>query len=106
MTTTAPHTVRCNILGTLEIWADRHRIRLGGPIQERVLVTLLLEPGRVVPVTRLVQTVWDDDPLRRRPSTRSARPSPICAAASRRGPPWSSPTAPVTAPSWTTTSST
>ncbi|MGY5630847.1 BTAD domain-containing putative transcriptional regulator [Streptomyces sp. UC1A3] len=62
MTTTAPHTVRCNILGTLEIWADRHRIRLGGPIQERVLVTLLLEPGRVVPVTRLVQTVWDDDP--------------------------------------------
>ncbi|MGV9242164.1 AfsR/SARP family transcriptional regulator [Streptomyces sp. NPDC003710] len=51
-----------NILGSLEIWADQHRLRLGGPIQERVLVTLLLEPGRVIPVNRLVEAAWDKEP--------------------------------------------
>ncbi len=51
-----------NILGALEIWADQQRLRLGGPIQERVLVTLLLEPGRVVPVTRLVEAAWNEGP--------------------------------------------
>ena len=62
MTEAAPQTVHLNILGSLEIWADQHRLRLGGPIQERVLVTLLLESGRVVPVTRLVEAVWDEEP--------------------------------------------
>ncbi|MFI1203001.1 BTAD domain-containing putative transcriptional regulator [Streptomyces sp. NPDC020883] len=31
-------------------------------IQERILTTLLLEPGRTVPVSRLVQAAWDEDP--------------------------------------------
>ncbi|MFJ8250825.1 BTAD domain-containing putative transcriptional regulator [Streptomyces sp. NPDC094466] len=31
-------------------------------ILERILVTLLLEPGRVLPVTRLVEAAWDEDP--------------------------------------------
>jgi len=54
--------LRFNILGPLEGWLGNTRLRLGGAIQERVLVTLLLEPGRVVPVSRLVQAAWDDDP--------------------------------------------
>ncbi|MET9946106.1 BTAD domain-containing putative transcriptional regulator [Streptomyces sp. NPDC006341] len=54
--------VRFNILGPLEGWADGTRIRLGGQIHERVFVTLLLEPGNVVTVARLVEAVWDEEP--------------------------------------------
>jgi DNA-binding SARP family transcriptional activator len=54
--------VRFNILGPLEGWAGGARMRLGGQIHERVLVTLLLEPGNVVPVVRLVEAVWDEEP--------------------------------------------
>lgn len=54
--------VRFNILGPLEGWHGEHRVRLGSPTQERVLVTLLLEPGRMVPLTRLVAAAWDDEP--------------------------------------------
>ncbi|MCJ1678327.1 tetratricopeptide repeat protein [Streptomyces sp. APSN-46.1] len=53
---------RFNILGPLEGWADGTRLRLGGAIQERILVTLLLEPGKVLPVSRLVEAAWDEDP--------------------------------------------
>ncbi|MET9075382.1 BTAD domain-containing putative transcriptional regulator [Streptomyces sp. NPDC004232] len=62
MSGAAPHTVHFNILGSLEIWAGRHRLRLGGPIQERILAALLLEPGRVIPMTRLMEAAWDEDP--------------------------------------------
>lgn len=54
--------VRFNLLGSLEGWSGGDRLRLGGPIQERVLATLLLEPGRVVPVARLVEAAWEDEP--------------------------------------------
>lgn len=54
--------VRFNILGPLESWADGHRLRFGGLIQERVLTVLLLEANRVVPVPRLIETVWEDEP--------------------------------------------
>lgn len=54
--------VRFNILGSLEGWHGQRRLRLGSPTQERVLVTLLLEPGRMVPVPRLVAAAWDDEP--------------------------------------------
>ncbi len=54
--------LRFNILGPLEGWADGSRLRLGGMIQERVLTTLLLEHGKVLPVSRLVETAWTDDP--------------------------------------------
>ncbi|MZD08538.1 AfsR family transcriptional regulator [Streptomyces sp. SID5785] len=50
------------VLGVLEVWADGRRLRIGGAIQERILVTLLLEPGRVVPVSRLVEAAWDEEP--------------------------------------------
>lgn len=54
--------VRFNILGSLEGWHGEHRLRLGSPTQERVLVTLLLEPGRMVPMPRLVAAAWDEEP--------------------------------------------
>ncbi|MFD7258053.1 BTAD domain-containing putative transcriptional regulator [Streptomyces sp. NPDC059874] len=54
--------VRFNILGPLEGWSGEAKIRLGGQIHERVLATLLLEPGNVVPVARLVEAVWDEEP--------------------------------------------
>ncbi|MFD9123903.1 BTAD domain-containing putative transcriptional regulator, partial [Kitasatospora sp. NPDC059571] len=50
------------LLGSLEAWADGRRLRLGGPLQERVLATLLLEANRVVPVARLVEATWDEEP--------------------------------------------
>ncbi|MEU8695144.1 BTAD domain-containing putative transcriptional regulator [Streptomyces sp. NPDC048665] len=54
--------VRFNILGSLEGWHGERRLRLGSPTQERVLVTLLLEPGRMVPLPRLVAAAWDEAP--------------------------------------------
>ncbi|MFI1766854.1 AfsR/SARP family transcriptional regulator [Streptomyces sp. NPDC020800] len=54
--------VRFDILGALEGWHGERRLRLGSPTQERVLVTLLLEPGRMVPMARLVAAAWDEEP--------------------------------------------
>jgi DNA-binding SARP family transcriptional activator/tetratricopeptide (TPR) repeat protein len=54
--------LRFNILGTLEGWSGGTRLPLRGTIQERVLVTLLLEPGKVLTVTRLVAAAWAEDP--------------------------------------------
>ncbi|MFF2958966.1 BTAD domain-containing putative transcriptional regulator [Streptomyces sp. NPDC057963] len=62
MTADAERPLRFNILGRLEGWSGDTRLRLGGMIQERVLVTLLLEPGKVLPVSRLVEAAWADDP--------------------------------------------
>lgn len=55
-------SLRFNVLGPIEGWADGTRLRLGGLIQERVLGTLLLEPGRVLPVARLVEAAWAEEP--------------------------------------------
>lgn len=49
------------ILGSFECWDGADRIRVGGPVHEKVLVTLLLEPQRVLPVFRLVEAVWDEN---------------------------------------------
>ncbi|WTI83183.1 tetratricopeptide repeat protein [Streptomyces sp. NBC_00726] len=46
----------------MEGWSNGVRLKLGGVIQERVLATLLLDPGKVLPVTRLVEAAWDEDP--------------------------------------------
>src|SRR5437879_1455874 len=54
--------LRFNILGPFEGWSGGSRLRLGGAIHERVLSSLLLEPDRTVPVSRLVQVAWNDDP--------------------------------------------
>ncbi|MFE2924818.1 AfsR/SARP family transcriptional regulator [Streptomyces goshikiensis] len=57
-----PADVHFAVLGSLEVHAGGTRIRLGGPISERVLATLLLDPGRVMPIGRLVEAAWDDEP--------------------------------------------
>ncbi|MEU6817087.1 BTAD domain-containing putative transcriptional regulator [Streptomyces sp. NPDC046860] len=62
MTGGEPDRLRFHVLGALEAWAGETRLRFGGPIQERVLVTLLLETGRIVPVGRLVEAAWDGEP--------------------------------------------
>ncbi|MGW5132739.1 BTAD domain-containing putative transcriptional regulator [Streptomyces sp. NPDC004135] len=54
--------VHFHVLGPLEIWEGERRIKPGGPVNERVLAMLLLEAGRIVPVSRLVQAVWEEEP--------------------------------------------
>ncbi|WP_432023198.1 BTAD domain-containing putative transcriptional regulator [Streptomyces parvus] len=53
--------VQFRILGSFECWDGNDRIRVGGPVHEKVLVTLLLEPQRVLPVFRLVEAAWDEN---------------------------------------------
>ncbi|KUN83231.1 hypothetical protein AQJ66_20295 [Streptomyces bungoensis] len=62
MTRSVEGAVRFNILGALECWEGQRRVRLGGPIQERVLTVLLLEAHHVVTVSRLIEAVWGDEP--------------------------------------------
>jgi DNA-binding SARP family transcriptional activator len=50
------------VLGPLEVWARDARVALAGTRQEQVLAVLLLEAGRVVPVTRLIEACWDTQP--------------------------------------------
>ena len=50
------------ILGPLEARAGGQPISLGGPKQRALLVLLLLEAGRVVPLDRLVEELWAGDP--------------------------------------------
>ena len=50
------------ILGTLEVVVDDVVVQLQGRHQPKLLATLLLEMGQVVPIHRLVDALWDDDP--------------------------------------------
>ncbi|MFF1921981.1 BTAD domain-containing putative transcriptional regulator [Streptomyces sp. NPDC058221] len=55
-------SVRFGVLGPLEVLADGRRLRLGGTVPTRILTTLLLNPGQMLPVSRLVEAVWDEEP--------------------------------------------
>lgn len=50
------------VLGTLEVWSDAGRVMLPSIRHQRVLATLLLSPNSVVPIARLVDAVWHDEP--------------------------------------------
>ncbi|AUG78727.1 Transcriptional activator [Kitasatospora sp. MMS16-BH015] len=50
------------VLGSLEIRSGGESVLVSGALQRRVLVMLLLEAGRVVPVSRLVAAGWNEDP--------------------------------------------
>ncbi|MEV2213885.1 BTAD domain-containing putative transcriptional regulator [Streptomyces sp. NPDC050997] len=50
------------ILGSLEVRSGSELLSVNGALQRRVLVMLLLEAGRVVPVSRLVTAAWDEEP--------------------------------------------
>jgi hypothetical protein len=56
--------VEFHILGALEVSSETGRLPLGGPLDRRILATLLLDAGRTVPVARLVDAGWADDPPR------------------------------------------
>ena len=52
------------ILGPLEVSDETGPLLLGGQKQRAVLALLLLEPGRVVSVDRLIDALWDENPPR------------------------------------------
>jgi DNA-binding SARP family transcriptional activator/tetratricopeptide (TPR) repeat protein len=54
-------------------------VPLGGPRQQATLAMLLLEVGNVIPIDRLIDAVWDDDP----PTTARAQIQ-ICISTLRR----------------------
>ncbi|MGH8792764.1 MAG: BTAD domain-containing putative transcriptional regulator [Stackebrandtia sp.] len=54
--------VEFGILGPLEVLRDGESVRLPGRVQPRLLAVLLTEAGRVVPLGRIVEAIWDADP--------------------------------------------
>lgn len=54
--------VEFSILGPLEARAGGEPVPLGGPKQRALLTMLLLEAGRVVPLDRLVDSLWSGEP--------------------------------------------
>ncbi|WP_020660470.1 BTAD domain-containing putative transcriptional regulator [Amycolatopsis benzoatilytica] len=50
------------VLGPLEIWTVQGRLALPSTRHQRVLATLLLAPGMVVPMARLIESTWDEEP--------------------------------------------
>ncbi len=49
------------ILGPLEVAVGAERLELGGPRQQVVLATLLLNAGSVVTVGRLLEATYGED---------------------------------------------
>ncbi|MGC7101977.1 BTAD domain-containing putative transcriptional regulator [Amycolatopsis lurida] len=50
------------VLGPVRVCTGDRSVPPAGPRQERILAALLLDAGRVVPVERLVDVVWDGEP--------------------------------------------
>ncbi|SEG44152.1 DNA-binding transcriptional activator of the SARP family [Nonomuraea solani] len=48
------------LLGPVEVWHADRRLAVGGPKPRALLAALLLGAGQVVPVSRLVELIWDD----------------------------------------------
>ena len=55
-----PVAIDFHVLGPIEVCRDGEVVKLGGAQQRRMLGALLIEPGRVLPITRLVDAVWPD----------------------------------------------
>ncbi|MFC7533513.1 BTAD domain-containing putative transcriptional regulator [Actinoplanes sp. GCM10030250] len=71
--------MQVRVLGPLEVLIDGRRLDLGGQRQQIVLAVLALETGQVVPVGRLAEALYGDDP----PSTARSQVQ-ICVSALRR----------------------
>jgi DNA-binding SARP family transcriptional activator len=54
--------VRIGMLGPLEVYDGDDSAALAGLRLRTLLIALALNPGRVVPTTRLVDAVWGDQP--------------------------------------------
>ncbi|WP_197288805.1 BTAD domain-containing putative transcriptional regulator [Nocardia sp. NRRL S-836] len=50
------------VLGPVEVWVGDRQVNLGGPKPRTLLAALLLQPRQVVPVDRLIDLIWDDQP--------------------------------------------
>ncbi|MEU7477106.1 BTAD domain-containing putative transcriptional regulator [Lentzea sp. NPDC042327] len=50
------------VLGPVEVWVGDRQVNLGGPKPRTLLAALLLQPRQVVPVERLIDLIWDDQP--------------------------------------------
>jgi DNA-binding SARP family transcriptional activator/predicted negative regulator of RcsB-dependent stress response len=78
--------MRFRVLGPVEIEADDGQVHTLGRRQERCLLAiLLLEAGRVVPVDRLCQLLWDDNPPEQARRAVHAHVARIRAALTRTG---------------------
>lgn len=56
------HGLEYRILGPIQVASDNHQIRVVGLRSQRILAMLLLNSNRIVPVDRLVDAAWDEDP--------------------------------------------
>jgi len=74
--------VEFGVLGPVVVGDGGQRVALGGPQPEKVLAALVLADGRVVPVSELVDVLWDTDP----PPTAVHQVHKIIAALRRRVP--------------------
>lgn len=54
--------IEFRLLGSLEVLEGGEQLPLGGPRQRVVLALLLLHANEVVPVSRLIDEVWRDEP--------------------------------------------
>lgn len=55
-------SIEFRVLGRLEVHNEGGTIALGSLKQRNLLAALLLHPGRTVPIRRLIQTLWGDEP--------------------------------------------
>jgi DNA-binding SARP family transcriptional activator/tetratricopeptide (TPR) repeat protein len=54
--------VEFRLLGPVEVWDAGRPVPAGAPRQRTVLAALLVDAGRVVPATTLIDRVWDERP--------------------------------------------
>ncbi len=59
-----PTMLSVHLLGPVEVRRDGGTLDLGGPQQRALIAHLALDVGRVVPVERLIERLWGDDPPR------------------------------------------
>ena len=52
------------ILGPLQVFGPRGRIKIGGPLPRAVLALLVMNVGKTVTGDRLIDEIWGDDPPR------------------------------------------
>jgi DNA-binding SARP family transcriptional activator len=67
------------ILGALDVRHDGKEVKIGGPRQRIALAMMLLEPGKIIPLSRLIEAMWDGEP----PATARAQVQ-ICISNLRR----------------------
>ena len=60
--------LRFEILGPLRAFQGSHELALGPSKQRAVLAVLLVNANRPVPTSRLIDTVWEDDPPQNGPN--------------------------------------